>query len=330
MSKHLFCLLAVACGCVIGAHKLSGVEPVSAAGDELWSRGFLGTPSSGPFRPFNVVLIESVSGNHLVATCIYANYSNGKDSPPLVTIQGVKTEDGKFQPHVFAKVTNDVNGEWTTIEELGVLGQPTTRSVAGNTVDDSLTISLEVFRPLIEKFVYGSLVLPSGEAAVFELKDLLPPKGEGQDVGLSTKTVEAQPEHIQELNDPEPLQQQISHRPAASDDSAKPEEQAAFSGSRGSFVLFSWKDKGGDYKFALVPMGKEAGFLKTFHPRRIGLRGLINLKIALEQLSAGTSIVWEDDQVKGLTYPSINHIDQITMFARSKGLRIELNPVVVE
>jgi hypothetical protein len=149
-----------------------------------------------------------------------------------------------------------------------------------------------------------------------------------KDLSLAT-TVEPKPERIRELINDEPLQQKVSHRLEGSDDSARPEEQAAFSGSRGSFVLFSWKDRG-DYRFALVPVEKEAGFLKTFHPRRIGLHGLTNLKTALEQLSTGTAIVWEDDQIKGFTYPSIDHINQITAFARSRGLHIELNPVVIE
>src|SRR2546423_4904806 len=144
--------------------------------DELWSRAFMGTPASGPFRPFNVVILESVMGNHLMATCSYANYSYENDAPPSVTIRGVKMKDGKFHPHVFAKVTNDVNGEWKTIAELGVTGKPTSRRIAGNSVDDRLAAQLDVYRSKIGEYTYGSLVLPTGEAAVFELKDLLPPE----------------------------------------------------------------------------------------------------------------------------------------------------------
>jgi hypothetical protein len=109
------------------------------------------------------------------------------------------------------------------------------------------------------------------------------------------------------------------------------EKQATSSkGATGSFVLLSWKNKGGDFNFALMTPEKAKAFLKDFHPRRTGLRGLVQLKTALKELPTGASIVWEDDQVKGLTYPSIGYINQVTMFARSKGLRIELNPVVVE
>ncbi len=136
----------------------------------------MGTPASGPFRPFNVVILESVMGNHLMATCSYANYSYETDAPPPVTIRGVKMKDGKFHPHVFAKVTNDVNGEWKTIGELGVTGKRTSRRIAGKRVGDRLTAELDVFRSQIGTFKYGSLVLPTGEAAVFELKDLLPPE----------------------------------------------------------------------------------------------------------------------------------------------------------
>jgi hypothetical protein len=157
------------------------------AGEELWSRGLLGSPSSGPFQPFNVVLIESVTGNHLVATCSYANYSDGKATPPVVTVRGVKTKDRKFCPRVIARVTNNVNGEWKRIGELGTLGKPSSRKIPGNTVDDSFTIPLDVFRPFIGKFIYGSLVLKTGQAAVFELKDLLPPKVEAESKNDSAK-----------------------------------------------------------------------------------------------------------------------------------------------
>lgn len=149
-----------------------------ASCDELWSRAFMGTPGSGPFRPLNVVILEAVAGNHLMATCSFANYSDESDSPPPVTIQGVK-KDGKFYPHVFVKVTNEINGEWKTIGELGLRGQKASRRIAAKTVDDSLTIQLDVFRPLIGTFVYGSVVIPTGEAAVFELNDLLPPRTRG-------------------------------------------------------------------------------------------------------------------------------------------------------
>ncbi|MGI8820019.1 MAG: hypothetical protein ACR2ID_03980 [Chthoniobacterales bacterium] len=143
---------------------------------ELWSRAFMGTPASGPFRPFNVVILESVIGDHLRATCSYANYSYENDAPPPVTIRGVEMKDGKFYPHVFAKVTNDVKGEWQTIAELGIAGKRRSRRVAGNSVADRLAAQLDVFRSQIGKFTYGSLVLPTGEPAVFELKDLLPPE----------------------------------------------------------------------------------------------------------------------------------------------------------
>lgn len=148
----------------------------TAAGEELWSRGFFGTPSSGPYRPFEIVLIESVAGNRLRAHCEYANYSDSNDSLVTIAIRGVEAADGKFHPRVFAKVANDVNGEWTTIGELGTTGRAASRRIRPKSVNQDLMVDLDRFRPFIEKFVYGAVVLPTGDAAVFELKDLLPPR----------------------------------------------------------------------------------------------------------------------------------------------------------
>src|ERR1700719_3377162 len=149
-----------------------------ASCDELWSRAFMGTPAYGPFRPFNVVILESVMGNHLMAICSYANYIDGKELPRTVSVKGVKTKDGKFCPRVTAKVTNDVNGGWKTIGELGTLGKPAARRIAANNIDHTFTVPLDIFPPFVGKFLYGSLVLKTGQTAVFELNDLLPPEQE--------------------------------------------------------------------------------------------------------------------------------------------------------
>jgi hypothetical protein len=178
---------------VLAGSMLLLVTDAVLADNELWSRGLLGAPSSAPFQPFNVVIIESVVGNHLVGTCSYANYTDGKESPPAITVRGVKMEEGKFCPRVTAKVTNDVNGEWTTIGELGTLGKPASRRIAANSIDDTFTVPLDSFRPFIGKFLYGALVLKTDQAAVFELKDLLPPELDGQSKNLSGSQPQADP-----------------------------------------------------------------------------------------------------------------------------------------
>ena len=163
-------------GAIIGSAAVLLVSN-AAAEDELWSRGLMGTPSSGSLRPFNVVIIESVAGNHLLATCDYTNYSNEMGRARMIRIQGIQ-KGGKFHPRVFAKVANDVGGEWVQIAELGKIGQTASRKVAPNAVANDITVELDVFRPWIDKFIYGALVLPTGEKAIFDLKDLLSPERE--------------------------------------------------------------------------------------------------------------------------------------------------------
>jgi hypothetical protein len=181
-----------------------------------------------------------------------------------------------------------------------------------------------------------------------EIFNVLREEQQAQNRSLSTGIVGAQLAHIHGLLGAQLLKeepqakpeeeapvQQINTRPglesvAISSPQIAEKQTASSKGSGGSFVLLSWKHTQRDYQFALIPLDKEERFLRNFQPRRRGLQGLVPLKTALEQLPAGTPIVWEDDQIKGLTYPPLSYISEVTTFVRSKGLQIELNPVVVE
>ena len=46
-------------------------------------------------------------------------------------------------------------------------------------VSKNLMVDLDAFRPMIGKFKYGRIALKTGEAVVFKLEKLLPPKEEG-------------------------------------------------------------------------------------------------------------------------------------------------------
>lgn len=96
------------------------------------------------------------------------------------------------------------------------------------------------------------------------------------------------------------------------------------------FVLYSWTGPGRDYNFAIFPSGTEAAFLKNFKPERFGLRGLKQLKAALEKLPPRAVVVWEDDKIKGIDYPPIADMQQVELFTRACGLKLEYNPSVLE
>jgi intracellular proteinase inhibitor BsuPI len=96
------------------------------------------------------------------------------------------------------------------------------------------------------------------------------------------------------------------------------------------FVLFSWKGSRGDYDFALVPVNREKAFLAGFTPTRSGVGGAAALKTILATLPKRSLIVWLEANEIGLRLPPPQHIDDVVSFARTKNIRVELNPALTE
>lgn len=91
-----------------------------------------------------------------------------------VILEGARTEDGQFWPVVKMQVANDRDGEWKTIGQWVNPGKLAPLVVEG-TSTCKLMIDMSAFSPLVGKFKYGGVILSNGEAAWFELTDLLPP-----------------------------------------------------------------------------------------------------------------------------------------------------------
>jgi hypothetical protein len=121
------------------------------------------------FRAFKIKA-AAAEGEHLVGSAIYRE----KLGRPPLKIDGTQTADGRFWPRVIAEVANDVHGPWKTLEQPSSQGKPAEVTLRFYEANVMLYVNLDVFRPLIGKMRYGRLVLANGEAALFELKDLLP------------------------------------------------------------------------------------------------------------------------------------------------------------
>jgi hypothetical protein len=80
-----------------------------------------------------------------------------------------------FWPTVTAEVANDDRGEWTTI---GQSSKPDKlyKPKGPPTAPVLLHVNLGLLRPLAGKYRYGRVVLETGESAIFELVNLLPPE----------------------------------------------------------------------------------------------------------------------------------------------------------
>lgn len=96
------------------------------------------------------------------------------------------------------------------------------------------------------------------------------------------------------------------------------------------FLLYSWKIAGGEYDFALVPIGRGKAFIADFKPARSGLGGPSGLKAILATLPSRSLIVWEEASDAGLELPPAQNVDDVVSFARTKDIRVELNPALNE
>lgn len=154
--------------------------PIATAEDlPLWTRGFTWhrTEGFGPDDRFSLRVVTQ-EGLHLTGECAYAAFASQTANASPVTIEGTKTAQGIFWPDVISQVKNDRTGKWETVSEPLNRGHRSTITVKPSEFAMELKVSLDVFQPLIGKYKLGRLVLRTGEAAVFELQDLLPP---GQD-----------------------------------------------------------------------------------------------------------------------------------------------------
>jgi hypothetical protein len=143
---------------------------------ETWMRGFLGGQHSPPYDRFLVGNIASVEGNHLIGTFYFYNYDLGGGSPLAIRIHGKEKADGTFCPYVTAQVGNEIKTKWETIGCPIAEGTAVTLTVRPRSESKPLIVNLDIFRSLIGKMKYGRVLLKTGDSAIFELNDLLPPK----------------------------------------------------------------------------------------------------------------------------------------------------------
>jgi hypothetical protein len=129
-------------------------------GSELYNR---------PFQPFLLLVVSSID-DHLRGNAVFMN---SHDSP--VVLEGTELADGEFWLNATAQVADDVHSEWKTIGQSSYPGKLVSLAIAPKTVNKSILVDLDLFRPMIGKIKHGRVLLKTGEAAQFELEDLLPP-----------------------------------------------------------------------------------------------------------------------------------------------------------
>jgi hypothetical protein len=92
-------------------------------------------------------------------------------------IKGVESENDDFFPDVTLWVGTRGSHKWTRLEAAKPGGRIASLVVAGGeTAKKKLRVNLDSFGPYIGKYSAGKIVLKTGDKAIFDLKDLLPPE----------------------------------------------------------------------------------------------------------------------------------------------------------
>lgn len=151
---------------------VSSFLALTALAAPLWSRGGFATQSHdlNDTNTFSMVIVEQ-EGLHLTGLCSYRATEKSK----RMAISGTDTGDAGFWPDVTAQVRNDQTGQWQTVASPFTRGHRSTIEVDPGTTTKLMPVTLDVFLPLVAKYKVGRVVLPTGEAAVFELEILLEP-----------------------------------------------------------------------------------------------------------------------------------------------------------
>jgi hypothetical protein len=138
-----------------------------AADNTLWTKGIFAQSASAP-QPF-ILNIFTQEGLHLTGNCAY---KRADEQPPRL-IEGTKTYNDEFWPDVTGQVKNEKTGAWETVSLPLDYGRRATIEVKAGELKQDLLVSLDVFLPLVGKYKVGRVVLKTGEAAEFDLFELL-------------------------------------------------------------------------------------------------------------------------------------------------------------
>lgn len=140
---------------------------LGAADNTLWVKGIFAQSASAP-QSFTLNDFAQ-EGLHLTGKCAYKR----ADGQPPRLIEGTKTYNGEFWPDVTLQVKNEKTAAWETISAPLDYGHRATIEVKAGEFKQDLLVSLDVFVPLVGKYKVGRVVLKTGEAAEFDLFELL-------------------------------------------------------------------------------------------------------------------------------------------------------------
>jgi hypothetical protein len=92
------------------------------------------------------------------------------------------------------------------------------------------------------------------------------------------------------------------------------------------YWIFSWVMRDGSYRFILVRERERLAFIDGFEPSFPGHGGASELQAQLARLPRQASVGWGDRSCVGLTYPPKDVMRPILMFAKQRGILVQILP----
>jgi hypothetical protein len=131
-----------------------------------WSKGVIGRQINVGHRGFWVSVVGyTVSGYY--ASCSFSNQT----SEP-VRVVGARDESGEFRAKATLSVSATQDGPWRKVTHVVPVGHDATLVVRPHSDSEAIIICLNELVPLIDKFDYARISLPTGEATIFSIKEL--------------------------------------------------------------------------------------------------------------------------------------------------------------
>src|ERR1044072_5569440 len=134
-----------------------------------WSRDVVQN-ATDPSVPFYLA-VTSVIDDQLFALCMYQLVKGRKP----VVVHGKRDSEGNFCPAIVYEVAIRGKGEWKQVVKSGQAANLESVTISSDNPTVRFKVDMQQFQSLIDDFRWGRLVLENGDAALFELEDLLPP-----------------------------------------------------------------------------------------------------------------------------------------------------------
>ena len=102
----------------------------------------------------------------------YASCAFSNQTPRAVSLAGARDQPGEFHAKAVLFVSAAQDGPWRKVAAVAPAGRDATLVVRAHSNSKDIIIGLNKLVPLIEKFNYAKICLPTGEATIFSIKEL--------------------------------------------------------------------------------------------------------------------------------------------------------------